>query len=84
MRRALCLSVLSIVLLAISVWIRLRMNESPAFRKMKEEGTHSRAPISEAFGQWKNAKIALVALLGLVAGQAVVLLKNEPLRDAPP
>src|SRR4051794_38034952 len=60
--------ILSIVLLAVSVWIRLRMNESPAFKKMKEEGTHSRAPISEAFGQWKNAKIALVALLGLVAG----------------
>jgi len=64
--------ILSILLLAISVWIRLQMNESPAFRKMKEEGTHSRAPISEAFGQWKNAKIALLALLGLVAGQAVV------------
>ena len=64
--------ILSIVLLAISVWIRLRMNESPAFKKMKEEGTHSKAPISEAFGQWKNAKIALLALFGLVAGQAVV------------
>ena len=64
--------ILSIVLLAISVWIRLQMNESPAFKKMKEEGTHSKAPISEAFGQWKNAKIALLALFGLVAGQAVV------------
>jgi MFS family permease len=62
----------SIVLLGISVWIRLQMEESPAFKKMKEEGTHSKAPISEAFGQWKNAKIALFALLGLVAGQAVV------------
>ncbi|WP_431281560.1 MFS transporter [Humitalea sp. 24SJ18S-53] len=63
---------LSIVLLGVSVWIRLQMQESPAFKKMKEEGTGSKAPISEAFGQWKNAKIALFALLGLVAGQAVV------------
>ncbi|MBL8568245.1 MAG: MHS family MFS transporter [Phreatobacter sp.] len=63
---------LSIFLLAISVWIRLQMNESPAFKKMKEEGTHSKAPLSEAFGQWKNAKIALLALIGGTAGQAVV------------
>lgn len=63
---------LSIALLGISVWIRLQMEESPAFQKMKAEGTHSKAPISEAFFQWKNAKIALFALLGLVAGQAVV------------
>ncbi len=62
----------SIFLLGISVWIRLQMEESPAFKKMKEEGTHSKAPLSEAFGQWKNAKIALLALLGMVAGQAVV------------
>ena len=48
------------------------MSESPAFQKMKDEGTRSKAPLSEAFGQWKNAKIALIALLGLVAGQAVV------------
>jgi MFS family permease len=64
--------VLSIVLLAISIYIRLQMNESPAFRKMKAEGAHSKAPIGEAFGQWKNAKLALIALFGLVAGQAVV------------
>ena len=63
---------LSIALLAISVWIRLQMEESPAFQRMKAEGTHSKAPISEAFFEWKNAKIALFALLGLVAGQAVV------------
>ena len=63
---------LSIFLLAISVWIRLQMEESPAFKKMKEEGTHSKAPLSEAFGQWKNAKMVIIALLGLVAGQAVV------------
>jgi MFS family permease len=63
---------LSIFLLAISVWIRLQMEESPAFKKMKEEGTQSKAPISEAFGNWKNGKFALIALFGLVAGQAVV------------
>src|SRR5215218_4029151 len=62
----------SIALLAISVWIRMQMQESPAFKKMKEEGSISKAPLTEAFGQWKNAKVALLALLGLVAGQAVV------------
>ncbi len=62
----------SIALLGISVWIRLQMEESPAFKKMKAEGTGSKAPLSEAFGQWKNAKVALFALLGLVMGQAVV------------
>ncbi|PSC04418.1 MFS transporter [Alsobacter soli] len=62
----------SIVLLGISIWIRLQLNESPAFQKMKAEGTGSKAPITEAFGQWRNAKIALLALLGLTAGQAVV------------
>ncbi len=63
---------ISSVLLGISVWIRLKMNESPAFKKMKEEGRGSKAPLTEAFGQWKNAKIALLALFGAVAGQAVV------------
>jgi MFS family permease len=63
---------LSIALLGVSVWIRLQMEESPAFKKMKAEGTHSKAPLTEAFGQWKNAKVAIIALLGLVMGQAVV------------
>ena len=63
---------LSVFLLAISVWIRLQMEESPAFVKMKSEGKASKAPLSEAFGQWKNAKVVIIALLGLVAGQAVV------------
>jgi MFS family permease len=63
---------LSAVLLIISLYIRLQMQESPAFKKMKEEGTGSKAPLSEAFGQWKNARVALLALLGLTAGQAVV------------
>lgn len=64
--------VLSIALLGISVWIRLSMNESPAFRKMKAEGKLSKAPLTESFAQWKNLKIVLLALFGLVAGQAVV------------
>jgi hypothetical protein len=62
----------SIFLLGISVWIRLSMNESPAFVKMKSEGKVSKAPLSEAFGQWKNLKIVILALIGLTAGQAVV------------
>ena len=62
----------SIFLLGISLYIRLQMQESPAFKKMKDEGSLSKAPLSEAFGQWKNAKIAILALLGLTAGQAVV------------
>ncbi|ENR66172.1 MFS transporter [Brucella abortus] len=62
----------SVLLLGISVWIRMQMSESPAFKRMKEEGKTSKAPLSEAFGQWKNAKIALIALFGLTAGQAVV------------
>ncbi|WP_290678250.1 MFS transporter [Aquabacterium sp.] len=62
----------SIALLAISVWIRMSMNESPAFKKMKEEGKTSKAPLSESFGQWGNLKIVILALFGLVAGQAVV------------
>jgi MFS family permease len=62
----------SILLLAISVWIRLSMNESPAFQKMKAEGKTSKAPLTESFGQWKNLKIVILALIGLTAGQAVV------------
>ena len=63
---------LSIFLLAISVWIRLSLNESPVWRQMKEEGRASKAPVSEAFGNWKNGRFVLIALLGLTAGQAVV------------
>ncbi|WP_042424771.1 MFS transporter [Comamonas granuli] len=62
----------SILLLAVSVWIRLSLSESPAFQKMKAEGKTSKAPLSESFGQWKNLKIVLLALFGLTAGQAVV------------
>jgi MFS family permease len=62
----------SVLLLGISVWIRLQLSESPAFQRMKEEGKTSKAPLTEAFGQWRNAKFALIALFGLVAGQGVV------------
>ncbi|MBD0414591.1 MFS transporter [Oryzicola mucosus] len=68
---------LSAALLGISVWIRLSLNESPAFQRMKEEGKGSKAPLSEAFGQWKNARIALLALFGLTAGQAVVWYSGQ-------
>ena len=64
--------IVSVLLLAVSVWIRMQLAESPAFLKMKAEGTHSKAPLSEAFGQWKNAKWAILALFGMVAGQGVV------------
>lgn len=64
--------VVSILLLAISVWIRTQLNESPVFKKMKEEGKASKAPLTDAFGNWKNLKVVILALLGLTAGQAVV------------
>jgi MFS family permease len=62
----------SILLLAISVWIRLSLNESPAFQKMKSEGKTSKAPLKESFAEWSNLRIVILALLGLTAGQAVV------------
>ena len=67
----------SILLLAVSVYIRLSMNESPAFVKMKAEGKTSKAPLSESFGQWKNLKIVILALVGLTAGQAVVWYSGQ-------
>lgn len=62
----------SILLLGISIWIRMQLSESPLFQKMKDEGTRSRAPLTEAFGNWQNGKYALIALFGLTAGQAVI------------
>jgi hypothetical protein len=62
----------SVLLLGVSVWIRMSMNESPAFAKMKAEGKTSKAPLSEAFGQWRNLKVVILALIGLTMGQAVV------------
>ncbi len=67
----------SILLLAVSVYIRLSMNESPAFAKMKAEGKTSKAPLSESFGEWKNLKIVILALVGLTAGQAVVWYSGQ-------
>ncbi len=63
---------LSVVLLVISLWIRLQLNESPVFKRMKEEGQTSKAPLAESFGRWSNLKLVLIALFGAVAGQAVV------------
>jgi predicted MFS family arabinose efflux permease len=63
---------LSVLLLGISIWIRLMLSESPAFQRMKAEGKTSKAPLSEAFARWGNLKIVLLALFGVVAGQAVV------------
>jgi MFS family permease len=63
---------ISLLLLAVSIWIRLRLNESPVFLKMKEEGKGSKRPLTEAFGNWANAKIAILALFGATAGEAVV------------
>ena len=62
----------SVFLLGISVWIRLRLNESPVFQKMKDEGKSSKAPLTEAFANWSNAKIVLLALIGGTMGQGVV------------
>ena len=63
---------LSAILLAVSLWIRLKLNESPLFKRMVEEGKQSKRPLAEAFGQWSNAKIAILALFGATAGEAVV------------
>ncbi|MGY4304254.1 MFS family permease [Bradyrhizobium sp. USDA 4369] len=62
----------SVLLLGVSVWIRLRLNESPVFQKMKEEGKSSKAPLTEAFANWNNGKIVLLALIGATMGQGVV------------
>ncbi|MDP3294165.1 MAG: MFS transporter [Nevskia sp.] len=63
---------MSALLLAVSVYIRMQLHESPLFQQMKEEGTTSKAPLKEAFGEWKNLKIVILALFGATAGQAVV------------
>jgi nitrate/nitrite transporter NarK len=63
---------LSLVLLGISVWIRLALEESPVFVAMKAEGKRSKAPLRESFAEWGNLRIVLLALFGLTAGQAVV------------
>jgi MFS family permease len=62
----------SILLLGVSLWIRLKLAESPAFQKMKDEGKGSSTPLKDSFGKWPNLKLVLIALVGLAAGQAVV------------
>ncbi|MBU2291551.1 MAG: MHS family MFS transporter [Alphaproteobacteria bacterium] len=62
----------SILLLGVSLWIRLKLAESPAFARMKAEGRGSRTPLKDSFGKWPNLKLVLLALIGLTAGQAVV------------
>jgi MFS family permease len=62
----------SSLLLGVSLWIRLKLNESPVFQRMVDEGTTSKAPLTDAFGKWSNLKLVILALLGLTAGQAVV------------
>jgi MFS family permease len=62
----------SILLLAVSMWIRMKLAESPVFQRMKDEGTTSKAPLRESFARWGNLRIVLIALFGAVAGQAVV------------
>ena len=68
---------ISIILLGVSLWIRLQLEESPVFKQMKEEGTTSKAPLTEAFGRWENLKWVIVALFGAVAGQAVVWYSGQ-------
>jgi MFS family permease len=63
---------ISAVLVGVSVYIRLQLHESPVFQQMKAEGKTSKAPLTEAFGQWKNLRLVILALLGATAGQAVV------------
>jgi len=63
---------ISLLLLGVSLWIRLKLNESPVFQQMVAEGKTSRKPLAESFGNWKNARLVIFALLGLTAGQAVV------------
>jgi len=62
----------SILLLGVSIWIRVQLSESPIFQKMKDEQKTSKKPWAESFGKWGNAKFVLIALFGLVAGQAVI------------
>jgi MFS family permease len=63
---------ISVLLLIVSLWIRMRLDESPAFVKLKAEGKVARAPLSEAFLRWSNLRVVLVVLFGLLMGQGVV------------
>jgi len=63
---------ISLGLLAVSIWIRLQLDESPAFRRLQDEGRTAQAPLSEAFLRWSNLRVVLVVLIGLLMGQGVV------------
>ncbi|RKE53968.1 MULTISPECIES: MFS transporter [unclassified Sphingomonas] len=69
--------IVSIALLAVSLWIRMQLEESPVFQKMKNEGKTSKAPLTEAFGQWSNLKVVLIALFGAVVGQGVIFYTSQ-------
>lgn len=62
----------SLLLLGVSLWIRLKLHESPTFQRMIAEGKGTKKPLAEAFGNWKNLKVVFLALFGLTMGQAVV------------
>lgn len=68
---------LSALLLAVSIWVRLSMDESPVFQRMKDENRLSKAPLSEAYGQWKYAKLGIAALFGIIAGQATLWYTSQ-------
>jgi len=63
---------LSALLLGVSLWIRLKLNESPAYRRMEAEGGERRAPFKEAFGTWRNGRFVLIALFGIMIAQGAV------------
>ncbi|HXA37252.1 MAG TPA: MFS transporter, partial [Steroidobacteraceae bacterium] len=67
----------SAILLAVSMYIRLRLRESPVFLVMKQQGTVSKAPLREAFGEWRSLKVVLLALFGVTIGQAMVTYTSE-------
>src|SRR3546814_7476395 len=69
--------IFSIILLSVALWIRLQLEESPVFQRMKAAGATSKAPLKEAFGEWRNLKLVLLALFGAVAGQAVIGFRSE-------
>ncbi|HVY26387.1 MAG TPA: MFS transporter [Polyangiaceae bacterium] len=67
----------SLLLLGVSIYVRLKLDESPVFKQMKAEGKTSKAPLRESFGEWKNLKIVLLSLFGAAAGQGVVWYTGE-------
>jgi MFS family permease len=67
----------SVILLVTSIWVRLKLNESPLFRRMKESGQGSKSPLKESFAEWANLKLVLIALFGATAGQSVVFYGGQ-------